>query len=147
MVLAPLGRDAELVRRTLAEAGQACRVCPSMHILDAEPLDGIAVLVVTEEVLSTEALRLLRARLEAQPPWSTLPLIAFSARGGSGAAWAGLEACTSAGLVLLERPIRIESFVSIVRAAVAARRRQFQLRDELAARAAAEAPRGCWQGR
>lgn len=142
LVLAPLGRDAEVACEALDRAGIAA--CPgrSAGALDEEDLDALLALVLTEEILTLAAIGAIEARLDAQPSWSDLPviLLADPQERRAGALVAPLKRlCARAGVVLLERPTRAAGFASVARAAVLARRRQFRLRDELAARERAEA--------
>ena len=142
VVLAPLGRDAEVACEALGRAGIAA--CPgrTAGALDGEDLDALLALVLTEELLTLAAVEAIEARLDGQPSWSDLPviLLADPEERRMGAPAAPLKRlCIRAGVVLLERPTRAAGFVSVARAAVLARRRQFRLRDELAAREQAEA--------
>jgi signal transduction histidine kinase len=76
--------------------------------------------------------------LQAQAPWSDLPVIVLTRPGANSAETA--EAVRMLGNVtLLERPVRVATLVSAVRSALRARERQYQLREHLAERAAAEA--------
>jgi hypothetical protein len=114
-----------------------------MDELHALRLEDYGALLLTEEVLSENAVRFLSALLDAQPPWSNLPIIVLLGRSNPGRSSDG-QVLTEAigrgrGVVLLERPTRVATFISVMRSAVLARRRQFELRDELTARQKAEA--------
>ena len=143
LVLAPLGRDAEVACEALGRAGIAA--CPgrSAGALDGKDLDALLALVITEELLTLAAVEAIEARLDGQPSWSDLPVILLAdpeERRMSAPSSVPLERFRArAGVVLLERPTRAAGFASVARAAVLARRRQFRLRDELAARERAEA--------
>jgi len=143
LVLAPLGRDAEVACAMLDRAGFACRTGRGLDDLHAETFEGVTALVVTEELLSAPVLTSLKATLSAQPHWSSLPVIVLadaerrrvaSEHGRSIEAFAALP-----GVVLLARPLNVESFVSVVRSAALTRQRQYELRDQLRARERAEA--------
>lgn len=71
----------------------------------------------------------LNAALSAQPPWSDFPLVVL-ARGSGG----GHALRESMNATLVERPVKIRSLLSVVRAALRARRRQYEVRDHLAER-------------
>jgi signal transduction histidine kinase len=123
LILAPLGRDGPLAERVIREAGIDAQVCSSIEHLCEEIEKGAAAALLTEEVLGVPQAREFLALLERQPPWSDLPVIVF----GSSAASLG----KSANVSLLDRPVRIRTMVSTVRAALRARRRQYEARNLL----------------
>ena len=81
-----------------------------------------------EEFFASEDAGRLLELLGRQPAWSSLPLIVLSAGKGR-LSKAGPVLKSLANVVLLERPARIVPLVSAVRAALAARRRQYEIRD------------------
>ena len=130
LLLAPTSRDGEATRALLAAAGMACTVCPSLDHLCADALGGAAAVIVPEEVVLSDESDRLAQQLGRQPVWSDLPVIVLSR--------AGLEspaverAMASLGNVsLIERPMRVSTLLSVVRAALRARERQYQVRDAL----------------
>ncbi|WP_404381491.1 sensor histidine kinase [Caenispirillum salinarum] len=143
LLLAPVGRDAEVGCAVLTRAGIDCRAGRGLADLDAVPLDELSALVLTEEVLTASTMEALCRRLDAQEPWSNLSVILLvdSARvqmtGDAGDRRRTLAA--RSGTILLLRPTNEQSFLSVVRAAVADRRRQFKLLEELEACEEAEA--------
>ena len=81
----------------------------------------------------------LSAALGGQPAWSDVPLVVLT-REGAEARQASFR--ESANVTLVERPVRMRTLLSVVRAALRARRRQYEVRDLLAERQrAAEALR------
>jgi len=123
LILAPLGRDGPLAERVIREAGIDAQVCSSVEELCAEIEQGVAAVLLTEEVLGVPQAREFFELLEQQPPWSDLPVIVF----GSSVASLG----KSANVSLLDRPVRIRTMVSSVRGALRARRRQYEARNLL----------------
>ena len=84
-------------------------------------------MIAAEEGLTPSTMSELQQTLHDQPPWSDLPVLAFVYGPISTRA---LDRLSSLGNVtLVERPIRIPAFLSAVRAALRARRRQYQMRD------------------
>ena len=142
-MLAPLGRDADLACRTLTEAGLQCRPCRSMGDMHAQPAESYGAVLLAEEVLTEGTVRTLADLLDAQPAWSNVPVTILTSRSirGQGLVRAGLaEALGSRqGIIFLERPVRVTTFVSVMRSAVLARQRQYELRDQFIARQKAEA--------
>ncbi|HEX3554627.1 MAG TPA: ATP-binding protein [Thermoanaerobaculia bacterium] len=133
LVCAPRGRDAPLTCTLLDREGLACEICPSVEDVSRKIGEGAGVALLTEEVFSRPALALLTATREEQPAWSDFPLIVLTRSGEPGpddlrrlAAFAPLGNVT-----FVERPVRKATVVSAVRAALRARRRQYQVRDHL----------------
>jgi signal transduction histidine kinase/response regulator RpfG family c-di-GMP phosphodiesterase len=91
---------------------------------------GAGAVLVTEEILtSPEAEGLIQA-LAGEPAWSELPVLVLSPAGTHSAATADmLERLHN--VTLLERPVRTANLVSVLRTALRARRRQYELRDQL----------------
>lgn len=142
LVLAPLGRDAELACRTLTQAGLQCRLCHSVDDLQAQPAERYGTVLLTEEVLTENAVRILVTLLNAQPAWSSLPVIILASRSLRGPSLIRRSLGDALGsrqsIVFLERPVRVETFVSVMQSALLARQRQYELRDQLVARQKAE---------
>jgi signal transduction histidine kinase len=141
LILAPSGRDSALVARGLA--GSYTEVCADAEDLLARLEAGAGVALVAEEALSEQAVQRLGELLRRQPSWSDVPLVVLT---GSGEAPpAGLAILRAleptANIMLLERPVRAVTMLSAVRAALRARRRQYEVRDHLAEREAVEAAR------
>jgi signal transduction histidine kinase/CheY-like chemotaxis protein len=130
LVLAPVGRDAALTRSILAEEGISSCSCGDMNELCRECVTGAGAVLLTEEALTEPELELLVSRLDRQPLWSDLPLILF-ADSKESARFFLETAGTRLNLTILERPINIAIVISVVRSALRARSRQYQMRDVL----------------
>ncbi|MEN0072917.1 MAG: ATP-binding protein [Paracraurococcus sp.] len=134
LVLAPGGRDAAVATAILREAGIPAQACPDLATL-SQGLDQACAAVLTEEALAGADLRALTGWTLAQPPWSDFPFVVLTRRGGGPER--SPEAARLAGLLgnvaFLERPFHPTILASAVRSALAARRRQRQARDALAA--------------
>jgi signal transduction histidine kinase len=145
LILAPLGRNAELIDGALRKAGFATLICTTGEQLCDEMLQPAGAVILCEEALNRERLDCLVQTLEQQPPWSEIPLLVLTGAGKlTRASYHVAEALAPRGnATLIERPIRIITLLSAVRAALRARKRQYELRDlldrEHAARAQAEA--------
>lgn len=127
LILAPFGRDAELTHAILAKVDIEAVICEDVAELCCKANEGAACLIVAEEALTHQALPALADFLARQPPWSDLGLMLMMHRGtASTTATTALERLGSA--TLLERPVRVSTLVSAVRAAMRARNRQYELR-------------------
>jgi signal transduction histidine kinase/CheY-like chemotaxis protein len=136
LILAPIGRDAAMSCAMLGEAGFDAFVCQSIENLCGLVLDDAGALLVAEEALTPDALRLLVDTLDHQPPWSDIPMIVL----------AGGEFTTSSirplnvlgpirNVMILERPVRRLILTRTVAIAIRGRRRQLELRAYLDERA------------
>jgi signal transduction histidine kinase/CheY-like chemotaxis protein len=94
---------------------------------------GVGFVLVTEEALLGRDLRRIAAWVKEQSEWSDLPFVVLTLRGG------GLERNPDAGRLLdtlgnvtfLERPFHPTTLTSLARAALRARRRQYDARGRL----------------
>ncbi len=145
LVLAPVGRDAQLLCRVLGGAGLAAVTCADTPDLLSHVRDGAGAVLLTQEALAPAALASLTAALSAQPAWAELPMVLLSGGEPRAAAEASsVAALLRAGnLTVLERPVRSLTLVTAVQSALRARLRQYEIRDlvqrERAAREEAEA--------
>ena len=135
-IFAPHGRDAAVAKGLLSEAGIAAVVCADLPTFEASIGEESWFVIVTEEAIRTRDMRPLSERLDAQPEWSDLPFIVLTQHGG------GIERNPAAArlsevlgnVTFLERPFHPTTFVSVARAALRGRERQFEARarmDEL----------------
>jgi signal transduction histidine kinase/ActR/RegA family two-component response regulator len=130
LVLAPTGRDAELICTVLADAGVDCVSCADMRELCRALPDGAGALAIAEEALAEGAWRDLAGMLAQEPPWSEPPLLLLSERGADSPTL--LQAMASLGNVtVLERPMRVPALVSAAYSALRSRARQYQIRSYL----------------
>ncbi len=136
LVLAPTGRDAVLACQLLSTMGVLSQACVHPDDLFREIMAGAGAVIIADEALQPHATAGLLERLAAQPPWSDLPLLVFT-RGETSEHI--LEFLAPLGnATLLERPVRFSTLSSAVKAALRARRRQYEVRDLLERQAEAD---------
>jgi two-component sensor histidine kinase len=133
LVAAPFRRDAALLEEMLRQHGLATRICGDPTDLARELTADSAALVMSQEALTPRMLDVVAGHLAAQPSWSELPLVLLlDADHQHGSILAGLRTrLPSSKLTVLQRPVRALELVTAVQTAVAARRRQLQLRDHI----------------
>ncbi|HET9226202.1 MAG TPA: ATP-binding protein [Thermoanaerobaculia bacterium] len=137
LILAPTGRDAILASQILGNMGLACHPCANEDDLCREIGEGAAVAILAEEALHPWTVNSLLNALGRQGPWSDLPLIVFTR--GERSSESILEALGPLGnATVLERPVRVSTLVSAVKAGLRARRRQYEVRDLLVRQAEAD---------
>jgi signal transduction histidine kinase/CheY-like chemotaxis protein len=133
LILAPVGRDAAVAAEMLRESRIPSMICPDLDCLVRELPNGVGFVLVTEEALLGRPLSSLSRWINEQPEWSDLPFVLLTRKGG------GLERNPEAGRLLdalgnvtfLERPFHPTTLVSLARAALRARLRQYDARARL----------------
>jgi signal transduction histidine kinase len=136
LIVAPLGRDAEVMASALTGGGIMVEVCRDVSEVTRRVSDDAGVIVLTEEVLIPSARERLADAVQSQPPWSDVPIIVLTAmRRAAEPSAAVVQGFQQLGNVtLLERPIRVMTLISTVEVGLRARRRQYELQDHLAER-------------
>ena len=130
MILAPTGRDADLAGQVLLRAGVASKSFQNVEALCREAEAGAGALLFTDEAFNERATRCLTDWLNRQPPWSDPPFLLLVSNETS-AENLLQDFGARASVTILERPIHLATFTSAVRAALGARRRQYEIRDLL----------------
>jgi signal transduction histidine kinase/ActR/RegA family two-component response regulator len=96
---------------------------------------GAGVVVLTDEAIRSADIKGLAAWVRSQPPWSDLPFVLLTQRGGglerNPAATRQMEALGN--VAFLERPFHPTTLISVVRTALRGRRRQYEARARLEA--------------
>lgn len=141
LVVAPSGRDAELICRLLAEVGLVCAPCKSVESVCAQLAAPTGAVIIAEEALNPDRVKRLAEIMEAQPTWSDFPLVLLTIPGVVSVSTVQRSELRKplGNVLLLERPIRPETLISTLMNALRARQRQYQLRDEMAQNQQAEA--------
>ncbi len=130
LVHAPLGRDAELIVRILADARLSASPLRSfVDVLQSAKAGNAGALLMTAEALSKKAVADLSEALGGQPHWSDLPVLILVPGGRESALIGHLESSLLAlpNLTLLERPIRPVTLTSVARNALRSRSQQYEV--------------------
>ena len=131
LVLAPTEGDATITLSVFREARIGCVICDGTDELCCALREGAGAILLTEDVLVRHDLDGLVAELGRQPAWSDIPVLLLSgSRAGESLPALAAEL---GNLTTLERPVRVANLISAVRTAIRARRRQYQIRDQLIA--------------
>jgi len=133
LILAPFGKDSALIAKVLSQSGMQVRVVDKVCELAAAVPDRVGTILAAEEAIVENDIQEFSRKLKAQPQWSDLPIIVLTGGGISTAATeiAVRERASLGNVTLLERPLRAATLASAVRSALAARRRQYEIRDHL----------------
>ena len=124
LILAPEGRDGEVLRALLVEAGLSAEIDPGgAKLFEALEAGSHAGAIVTDEALTRVGLSTLRDAVERQPTWSDFPFVVLARRGmGNRGDLRQVEQALNA--TVLERPLHPTSLISAARSAIRGRERQ-----------------------
>jgi PAS domain S-box-containing protein len=128
LVLMPTARDTERMGRALAAAGLAYASCKDVAELCRELEAGAGAALLTEEAVVGDRAGCLPEVLRNQPPWSDFPLVVLAREGAEERKHLIRE---SMNATLVERPVRLRSLLSVLRAALRSRRHQYEVREHL----------------
>ncbi len=129
LVCSSLVKDNALTVSILQEAGLEAVTCESVKELCRLMAENASAVLIAIEMISGQA-DCLRDFVNNQPAWSDLPFVVLTGAAQSAQIISLLHALLR-NVTILERPLRIVTLVSSLQAAVAARRRQYQVRDLL----------------
>jgi two-component system, sensor histidine kinase len=121
-------RDARLTCSFLEEAGFSCHPCGTWAELILELRSGAAAVVMAGELLTAPVIGSLQVVMAEQPRWSDIPIIVV---GGEDAVVRSGVVSDLGNVSLLQRPLALDTLRSTLRAALRARRRQYEVRDLL----------------
>ena len=135
LVCAPHGRDAEVMASVLRRNGLDCELVGDFAALVAAIEQGAGASIVAEEALHGADASALAGWLERQEPWSDFPFVLLLGKKIGQQQDATRERLGDLGnVILLERPLNVQTLRSATVSALRARRRQYQARDVLADR-------------
>jgi signal transduction histidine kinase len=131
IILAPRGRDARLLSSTLSALHIDTSVAPDAENLLAMLGQGAGAAIIAEEALARAHVKLLADWLTSQPPWSDMPFIILTSSGRPTpeSQRRAHELGMLGNVSLLERPVRPETMQSVIRTALRARLRQYEVRS------------------
>jgi len=133
LILAPTGNDARLTSNFLAQSELSPHVCFELPQLCEEIDKGCGAVVLAEEAIGDSSISELIKTLGAQPSWSDLPIILITSGGEISQMHLRRLGIFGPGgnVMVLERPFRPDTLVSMVEAALRSRRRQYEARDRM----------------
>jgi len=141
LVLMPVGRDAPTVAKLIERAGLRPVVCNTLQEV-IENLEWVVeVVLVAEEALYGNNVRVLEDWVGRQPPWSDQPFVVLTNHneGGKFAAFRRELVIRLRNVGFLERPLQAITLQATILSAERARRRQYQTRAYLEAQRGAAA--------
>jgi signal transduction histidine kinase len=133
IVVAPTGRDSQLICDLLVRAGIEAVRCADCISACRETEAGVGAFVLADEVLDSNTMVILTAFISRQEPWSDLPVIVLT-QGGEATLLSEARRKLREPLgnvVPVERPVRSETLISMVQSSIRARRRQYDVRGHI----------------
>lgn len=139
LVLAPRGRDAQVIGQVLQRDGVQCTICADYQALVQQISAPTGAALIAEEALHGVDMAPLVDWLSCQASWSDFPFVVLISQQIGQTGTAMRSALKSLGnVVLLERPVNAETLRSAAASALRARRRQYQARSDLQERISSE---------
>lgn len=131
LIHAPYGRDGIIFSDVLEKGGIAALICENVQCLCDEVRKGAGAVIVADEALRPTHVEELSSALKSQERWSDLPVMVLTGTGESTqlSHYRSTLRKPLGNVTLLERPLRTETAISAVEAALRARRRQYEVRD------------------
>jgi len=138
LLLAPTRPDREATLELLKRAGITSIPCDGAAAVSTEIARPVGAIVMTDTAFTDPHIGEVLSALSRQLPWSDIPIILLCRMGAPAPSTQRvLDALRN--VTLLERPTTSRTLVSSVLAALRARARQYQLRDQFEALRASEA--------
>lgn len=132
LILAPSGRDASLAEQAIARSGLLPHVCADFEQLQGEISAGAGAVLIAEEALPRSGNIEPENWIGPEPPWSSLPLVVLTGRSTSARSAPMLRRLERRPAVsFIERPVPKRTMISMLRAAIESRIRQYSTRDFL----------------
>jgi signal transduction histidine kinase len=133
IILAPTGRDSDLIAGLLERAALPCHITGSIAELADEIRRGAGAAIISEEALVGDVIPQILDVLNEQPSWSDFPLILLTVGGQVTAQSERLRELRRplGNVFLLERPIRPETLLGTLEISLRGRQRQYQIRDQM----------------
>jgi signal transduction histidine kinase len=131
LILAPVGRDAALLARTVEALSVEPAIVPDAAALLKELPLGVGASILADEAIPPHHIHELTSWLSAEPPWSDPPFIILTPAGQTQdySHQRSQEFSTLGNFTLAERPVRPETLQSAVRAALRGRMKQYEVRS------------------
>jgi signal transduction histidine kinase len=142
LIFAPAGRDTELACAVMEREQLTAEICSSAGELVARLSAGAGTALIADEALDGN-IPLLHNWVKAQPAWSDFPFIILTgskARAGKTRERFALMQPLG-NITLLQRPLRSITLLTVVRTALRARERQYEVEHHIQEMRQAEADR------
>jgi signal transduction histidine kinase len=130
LILAPTFNDASVAVSVLKESSIESIACQNLFDLHRRLNEECGAVIISEEAIDSSDMDILQKKLEAQPPWSDIPIILLT---NNDIARTIEHFSRNGNISLLERPFSKLTLIRSVEVALRARRKQYEIRALLAA--------------
>jgi PAS domain S-box-containing protein len=130
LMLAPTRRDREVMQELLQRAKIDSESFDCARSLATQVESAVGAVLLTDDVFRDPQLNELLTALSRQPPWSDIPIIFLYASAQLPVATRVISLLHN--VTTLERPSSSRTIISSIQAALRARARQYQMRDQFA---------------
>ncbi len=137
VILLQTAEESERIRRVLESATVQCVVAPTVSGLCEEISRGAGAALISERGFLGGAGSELVEFLGGQPPWSDFPLVVIA----DDADCEDDRFRETLNTTWIDRPIKVRSLLSVLRAAVRSRQHQYAVRDHLESNSRTESDR------
>jgi PAS domain S-box-containing protein len=129
LLLPATKRDAEVTSALLTREEIPFASCQNASSLARELEGGVGAILMTDDALADPAIEQVLEALGRQPPWSDVPAIVLCGHDQL-PKLAAVAMRALRNVTVLERPTTSRTLISAVKAAVRARARQYQMREQ-----------------
>lgn len=133
LLFVPEESRAENIQAVLEGIDVQAEAFTTLSPLNGALQEGAGAIIVDERAITTRAVRLLSTAMAQREPWSNLPILILTS--GEAEAIQRLNRlslfgpATASNVAILERPVHEVTLTTVVRSALRARRRQYEVRD------------------
>ncbi len=128
LLLPATRRDAEVTAALLNREQLAFVLCENAAAIAREIERGVGTILMTDAALGDPGIDPMLAALSRQPPWSDVPAIVLCGHDQQSRAVLAMQALRN--VTVLDRPTSSRTLISAVKAAIRARVRQYQMREQ-----------------
>lgn len=133
LILSLSSKDSESSQKILSQAGISFEICKNTNELCKQIEKGCGCILVAKEVLDYSTVERINYTTSSEGKWSFIPIIVLL--GGGDLSSDNPEALNLLkplrNTTLLERPVRVNTFISVIHTAISDRKRQYDVRDLL----------------
>ncbi|QDU82038.1 Virulence sensor protein BvgS precursor [Polystyrenella longa] len=127
LILPPTLRDGEITNRLFNQHDIESYICADIDCLCREIEKGAGAVLIAEEHLHGKQANSLSLQLREQPAWSDLPILVLTVPSEVNIALL-VKWQQAANVSLIQRPLQIAQFLSVVRSRIQDRKRQYVVR-------------------
>jgi signal transduction histidine kinase/ActR/RegA family two-component response regulator len=130
LVLMPTARDRDRTVELLGQVDVRAVACADLSSVCLGIREGASAVLLTDDALITDTCGQLAEGVRAQQPWSAIPFVVL-ARDGDGEKVAQAAMDTLRNVIVVERPVRTATLISVILSALRGRQHQYETRNAI----------------